>query len=135
MRARLETELHFRSPFAEDDVVGFALAHRHRLVKEVGDAQQQVVKLPLDSFGLGQICLGPVGHLAQAILELRVARLRELLRQPVLLGFDGFRAMQVPAPLLVELQDLVDRRGFALELSSPLYALGVLANQLQWKHL
>ena len=104
-------------------------------MKEVGDAQQQVVKLPLDRLGLGQICLGPVGHLAQAILELRVARLRELLRQPVLLGFDGFRAMQVPAPFLIELQDLVDRRRFALELGSPLYALGVLANQLQWKHL
>ena len=64
MRTRCEAELDLRSPFALDDVVRLALPHRHRLVKEVGNAQQQVVQLPLDRLGLGQLCLRPVGHLA-----------------------------------------------------------------------
>jgi len=49
MRACRETQIGFRSPVTEHDVVLLTLPHRHRFVKEVGDSQQQVVQLRAQS--------------------------------------------------------------------------------------
>ena len=132
--ARREAEVRFGPPLPLDHVVGLRLADRHGLVEKVGDAQEQVIEPALERFGIGELGLGSIGHLAQPRLESLVPRLRKLLRQPVLLGLDLLGRVKMRAPLAVQLEDLVHRRGLPLELGGAPDAVRVATDQLQRQH-
>src|SRR5260221_13466014 len=134
MRPRRELERGLLAPRAVHHVVRLARALRHRLVKQVGHAEEQVVEVALHRLGLPQLVLRPVRHLAQAVLQRLLARLRELLRQPVLLGLDALRRVQVLAPFTIELKDLVDRRRLTLQLGRAAHSIRIAPDELEGQH-
>src|SRR5260370_1781688 len=131
---RREVEIRLVPPLPRDHVVLLGLTDRHRFVEEIWDLQEQEVELMFHRVRQLERGLRLIGHLAKPDLQTVVSRPGEFLREPVLFGLDRLRLVQVGAPGLVELQDLIDRRRFTFELGRPPHSLGVAADQLQRKH-
>ena len=95
MRLGREVELRRRSPAAHFDVVGLALADRHTVVRQVGNAGQDIAQPRVGFFGdllgfgnlLAQI-FGLVDQRGGVLLVL--LELGDFFRRFVALGFQGF---------------------------------------------
>ena len=134
MRTRGKAEVRLAPPLPDDHVFGLGLPDRHRVMKDVWHAQQQIVKLAFHRLRDSKLALAGIGHLAQTFLECLVARPGELLGELVLLLLDFFGRGEVFAPRSVQPQDLVDGRRFGLELGGAPDDIWVLADEGQRQH-
>ena len=84
------------TPFPPDDVVRLALPHRHRLVEQVRDQQQQAIELTAQLVSLRCQSFDLVGHLLQLCEDLLVLGLRVLLGEHLLSRTQLFGLRQRP---------------------------------------
>src|SRR5207237_7950872 len=69
MRTRGKAEVRLAPPLPDDHVFGLGLSDRHRVMKDVWHAQQQIVKLAFHRLRDSKLALAGIGHLAQTFLE------------------------------------------------------------------